>query len=127
MPITYTVHDGGHFIHTIAKGTISPDEFMEYEIAHATDERLKSPVSELLELQSGACKDITTDDVARIIETRQRIKRESKPHRCAIVVSLSDDHTWNLAKFYEKMVMLHRPEIVIVFGNLQTARTWLGF
>jgi hypothetical protein len=126
MPITYTVHDGGHFINARAHGTVSPDEFVEYEIAHAIDERIKPPVSELFEIESGALKDITMDDFARIIEKRKQIKKEPKPHRCAMVVSLSDDHSWNLAKFYEKMVMLHRPEVVIVFGNLQTARTWLG-
>jgi len=126
MPITYTVHDGGRFIHAIAKGTISRDEFIEYEIAHATDERINPPVSELIEIESGALKHITMDDVSKVIERRKQIKKGFKPHRCAIVVSLSDDHTWNLAKFYEKMVMLHQPEIVIVFGNLQTAKTWLG-
>lgn len=126
MPITYTVHDGGHFIHALAHGTVSPDEFIEYEITHALDDRTKPPVSELLEVESGALKNITMDDVSKVIERRRRIKREPTPHRCAIVVSLSDEHTWNLAKFYEKMVILHLPEIVIVFGNVQTARTWLG-
>lgn len=127
MPITYTVHDGGHFIHARAHGTVSPDEFIEYEVKHAIDERIKPPVSELLEIESGALKDVTMDDVSKVFKRRRQIEREPTPHRCAIVVSLSDDHTWNLAKFYEKMAMLHLPEIVIVFGSEQTARTWLGF
>jgi hypothetical protein len=126
MPITYTIHDGGHFIHARAHGEVSPDEFVDYEIKHAIDERIKPPVSELFEIEPGALKHITMDDMSKVIERRKQIEKKPTPHRCAIVVSLSDDHTWNLAKFYEKMAMLHQPEIVIVFGSVQTARTWLG-
>jgi hypothetical protein len=126
MPITYEVHKGGHFIHAVASGVLTGDEFVEYEVAHATDERIKPPVSELLEIQHGACRQLTKDDVSRVLERRKQEQRLPTPHRCAIVVSLSDERSWDLAKFYEGMVTLHPAESVIVFGDVRIARTWLG-
>ena len=57
MPITYEVHKDGHFIHAVASRVLTGDEFVEYEVAHAIDERIKPPVSELLEVQHGACRE----------------------------------------------------------------------
>jgi len=125
MPITYAVHDGGHFIHAVARGVVQGEEFVEYEVAHAIDESLDPPVSELLEIQHGACRQVTMDDVWCVLERRKYAVRPPTPHRCAIVVSLADEHAWNLAKFYEGMVTLHGPESVIVFGDPHTARMWL--
>jgi hypothetical protein len=62
----------------------------------------------------------------RVLERRAEIKEKPTPHRCGIVVQYSDTHSWNLAKFYEGMVMLHSPESVIVFGDERVAHTWLG-
>jgi len=61
-----------------------------------------------------------------VFQRRAELKNRHVPHRCAIVVQSSSAHTWDLAKFYEKMVMLHSPEIVIVFGDIDTAKIWLG-
>ncbi|HUU40290.1 MAG TPA: hypothetical protein VMW42_05060 [Desulfatiglandales bacterium] len=126
MPITYTVDHEGHFIHAVAIYPVTIEEFIEYEVAHATDERVKPPVSELLETQRSALKEITLDDMRKALKRREKLEREPEPHRCAIVVSPSDAYGWNLAKFYEGMVMLHTPETVIVFGDVRLARIWLG-
>ncbi|MHC4582021.1 MAG: hypothetical protein ACYS14_11240 [Planctomycetota bacterium] len=126
MPIAYTVHPGGHFVHAIASSPVTPEEFIGYEVAHAIDSRVRPPVSELLEIQHGACRHITMDDMSKVLERRGELEKRPIPHRCAIVVSYGDAHAWNLAKFYEGMVVLHSPEIVIVFGDASTARIWLG-
>jgi hypothetical protein len=126
MPISYEVHNDGHFIHAIASGVLSSQEFVDYEIAHANDERIKPPVNELLEIKHNACKLITKDDCSKILEKRKEIPKLPTPHRCAIVVSISNSHAWNIAKFYEGMVMLHHPEDVIVFADERIARIWLG-
>ncbi len=126
MPITYEVHKDGHFIHAIASGEISGDEFVDYEISHAIDPRIRPPVAELLEMEHGTCKNITKDDMFRVLQKRLEIESPPIPHTCAIVVSYTDTHSWNLAKFYEGMVVLHSPKNVIVFGDAQMGRTWLG-
>lgn len=127
MPITYGVYMEGRFIHAIAKSPLTAQEFIDYEVAHAMDERIKPPVSELLEIAAGACKDITLDDMKEVIRRRREVKRLPTPHRCAISLGSLDAHTWNLAKFYEGMVMLHSPETVIVFACAAIARQWIGF
>jgi hypothetical protein len=126
MPITYHVQKDGHFVHAVASGTITSDEFVEYEVTHALDDRIKPPFSELFEIKYGACRQITMDDMSKVLVRRSEIERLSPPHRCALVVSPGNTHAWNLAKFYEGMVMLHSPETVIVFGDLRTAKVWLG-
>ena len=126
MPITYQIHNGGHVINAIASGNVTRKEFVEFEVAHATDECIRSPVSELFLIESTSLKGITMSDMRMILERREALDPPPIPHRCAIVVQLSDTHSWNLAKFYEGMVMLHSPESVIVFGDEKIARIWLG-
>ncbi|MDY6844921.1 MAG: hypothetical protein SVW57_12605 [Thermodesulfobacteriota bacterium] len=126
MTITYSVHKGGHFIRAVASGTVTGDEFIEYEIAHAADDRIIPPVSELLEIQHGAFKNVSQDDISRALSMRKESQKLPIPHRCGIVVASRDTHAWKLAKFYETMAILHYPESVIVFGDLHIARTWLG-
>ena len=126
MPIEYSVSRGGHFIHAMATYPVTPQEFVEYEVTHAIDKRIKTPLSELLEIGHGALRHITKDDMSRVLQQRAEIKSLPIPHRCAIVVSYGDARTWDLAKFYEGMVMLHSPESVIVFGDINTAKLWLG-
>lgn len=126
MPITYEVHREGHFIHASATGILTCQDFINYEIAHAADTRLKPPVVELLEISYGACKNMTKDDFRAILEHRKTQSFSPVPHRCAILVSYGDAHCWNIADFYSGMASLHLPESVIVFGDVRTARIWLG-
>jgi len=127
MPITYEVLGGGHFIHAIVESPLTPQEFVDYEVAHAIDARIKTPVSELLEISGKVLQDITMDDMKEVIRRRGELKRLPTPHRCAMVLGSLDDHSWDLAKFYEGMSMLHSPESVIVFANPDTAKRWIGF
>ncbi|MHB0914232.1 MAG: hypothetical protein ACYC5A_02050 [Thermoleophilia bacterium] len=126
MPIEYEVKDDGRFIHAVASGAVSSEELVAYEISHASDERIKSPLSELLEIKPVAFCNLTQDDVAAIFDSRKQPGGASLSHRCAVVVSPGDTHAWNLAKFYEGMAMLHSPEVMIVFGDRYTAQSWLG-
>ncbi len=126
MPISYKVIDDGHGIIAHAEGTVSAKEFIDYEVAHATDNRIRTPVSELLIIENKALSLITNGDMERILELRLEIEQKPTPHRLGIVIPDSDPHAWNLARFYEGMVELHSPESVIVFGDEVIARTWLG-
>ena len=126
MPIRYSVSDDGHFIHSIASGIVASQEFIEYEIGHAVDERVRTPLSELLVIEPGAFRQITIKDILKVIEQRRDLPEPPATHRCAIVVAVSDLHAWDLAKFYEGMFRLHYPQVVIVFADPVTARIWLG-
>lgn len=126
MPITYDVLNDGHYIHAVATPPVTSEEFVEYEIAHAIDDRIKSPVSELFEVKHGACDNITIADMTEVLRVRKGVEKPPTPHRCAVVVSPHDAHAWDLAKFYRGMVMLHAEENVIVFATADIARIWLG-
>jgi hypothetical protein len=110
MPIKYSVSHDGHFIHAVASGLVTGQEFVEYEVAHAIDARIKPPVSELLEVEHGAFRLITTEDVSKALERRKEVQKPPTQHHCAIVVASPNDHAWDLAKFYEGMVNLHFPD-----------------
>jgi len=127
MPITYKVLADGHFIHAIAKPPLTAQEFIDYEVEHALDSRIKLPVSELFEIAADAFRHITMDDMSEVFNRRGTIKQLPAPHRCAIVLGSLDDHSWSLAKLYEGMAVLHSPESVIVFANADVARQWVGF
>jgi len=79
-----------------------------------------------MEIENDSLKIVTENDISQVIERRESIVSLPTPHRCAIVVSLGDIHSWNLARFYEGMVTLHYPENIVVFGDLLVARNWLG-
>ena len=126
MPISYNVLNDGHFIYAKTSGNVTGQEFVDYEISHAIDKRLRAPISELIELENDSLKFISENDISKIMDQREKIMRLPNPHRCAIIVSLGDIHAWNLARYYEGMVTLHYPEDVIVFGDEVVARAWLG-
>ena len=126
MPIRYEVHREGHFIHAAATGTLTSQDFINYETQHAADTRLKPPVVELFEISHGACKNLSPEDFEQVLEHRKKRAVASVQHRCAILVPYGDAHCWNIAEFYSGMVNLHLPESVIVFGDARTARIWLG-
>jgi hypothetical protein len=126
MPITYSVSENGRFIHAIAYYPVSNQEFIDYEIAHAIDERIKSPVTELFEIRDNALKKIGKEDIESIINRRKELSKSPVHHKCGIVVSINDTNSWDIAKFYEGMYTLHFPESVIVFGDVHIAMIWLG-
>jgi hypothetical protein len=44
MPITYSVYREGHFIHAIAESPLTAKKFVDYEVAHSIDKRIKTLV-----------------------------------------------------------------------------------
>ena len=127
MPISYTVHAGGNFVHAVAKDPLTPQEFIDYEVGHAIDGRIKPPVSELFEIAARLCEHITMDDMHEVLKRRGEVEHLPTPHRCAIVLGSLNDHSWDLATFYAGMAMLHSPETVIVFAHADIAKSWIGF
>ncbi|MDO9515305.1 MAG: hypothetical protein Q7J01_04290 [Syntrophales bacterium] len=126
MPITYDILNDGHYIHAIATAPVTSEEFIEYELTHASDARAAGPLSELFEVRHGACNDISIDDMKEILQKRKEGEKPPHSHRCAVVVSPHDAHAWDLAQFYRGMVTLHSEENVIVFATVDVARIWLG-
>ena len=72
MPIKYTVLNNGHYIHAVAEEKVSSHEFIKYEIDHATDSKIKSPIVELFEIRPFALDDISQQDIQQILEERKK-------------------------------------------------------
>ena len=81
MPIEYSVSGDGHFINAVASGHVTAQEFIEYELNHAVDKRIRAPLSELLVIEPGAFRQITTGDISRIIEYCRRASIKQQPMR----------------------------------------------
>lgn len=126
MPISYDILNDGHFIYAKTYGNVTSKDFVEFEVAHTIDKRLKPPIVELLEIESDSLTNISEKDITKVMDQREKLVNLPNPHRCAIVVSLGDIHGFDLAKYYGGMVSLHYPEDVIVFGDVVVARAWLG-
>jgi hypothetical protein len=126
VPIEYRVAEDGHFIHAIARGEVTDEEFADYEDKHASDARVRPPCKELLEVPHGSFRLVTHAAVEQALARRQQSGKSYQCHHCAIVVAYSDDDAWDLAKLYERLASLHSPCSVVVFGDLGVAKTWLG-
>lgn len=127
MAIEYTISKDGHKIHAIASEPVTSEQFIEYEVSHAINKQATPPIAELFEIKCGALTNVTKEDISEIVERRKQLGTPHARHRCAMVVPYSDAHGWDLAKLYEGMTILHSPEVVIVFGDSQLAKLWLGF
>lgn len=82
MPIEYSVSDDGHFIHAVAFDPVTAEDFVDYEIAHAIDERIRPPVSELFEIRRDSLKGVTRRDMEKVIERRKGLLVPHTKHRC---------------------------------------------
>ena len=126
MPIKYEIQDDGRFIIASAHGIVTDRDFVEYEVAHAGDARVKSPADELLEITSDADIQLTRDGILEALQKNKELAERRIRHRCAIVVSCAEKIAWDLAKFYESMARLHGRSSVIVFASSNIAKIWLG-
>jgi hypothetical protein len=127
MPIKYDVLRAGHFVKAVASGIVTEDEWIEYEVRHTVDDRIKPPLCELLRIDYEAYRNFTKDGLLRALENRKNQDKRPVPHRCAVVVTPGDVQGWSLTRLYEGLRTLHYPESVILFGEDRMAMTWLGF
>jgi len=125
VPIEYSVREGGRFVHAIARGEVTNEEFIDYETKRGGDARVKASCRELLEVPAGVLRLVTREAIEEAL-SRRAAKAARAPHRCAIVVSYSDSAAWDLAKLFEKLAAARSPGSVVVFGDVGTAKTWLG-
>jgi hypothetical protein len=126
MPIVYEIHDKGRFIYAKAFGTVTDQDLLEYEMAHASDERIKGPADEVLDITADAKVLLTREGIQEALRIAGQMGDRWPCRRCAIVVRGFGQEIWDLAKFYETMSHSYARFSVIVFGNADVANIWLG-
>ena len=120
MPICYEVSDGGHFIDTKATGAITEEDLLRYQAALRADPRIKPGAYELFDATMADGSDLSDEVISKIVEVDRAHTERLRGGKCAVVVRTA----FGLA---DKLEMAHAgPHELIVFFNLDVARTWLG-
>ena len=122
MPIAYAVHEEGSLVHAKATGKVTEEDVVCYKRAIATDPRIKPGFRELFDAISAVDIGVTEDTVAKVSEIDNAHPDTFRGTRAAIVVQGA--RGFDLAKLYDKIY--DGPGTVIVFYNLDIAKTWLG-
>lgn len=120
MPICYEVSDGGHFIDTKATGAITEEDLLRYQAALLADPRVKPGAYELFDATLADGSELSEEVIPKIVEVDKAHVERLRGGKCAVVVRSA----FELA---DKLEMVHAgPQELMVFFNLDVARTWLG-
>ena len=120
MPISYEVSDGGRFIDTKATGAITEEELLRYQAALLADPRIKPGAYELFDATLADGSELSEEVIPKIVEADRTHAERLRGGKCAVVVRSA----FELA---DKLEMAHAgPQELMVFFNVDVARTWLG-
>ena len=122
MAITYEVSEDGSFVHTKMIGEYTEEEIVRHRMAIVSDSRIQPGFKQLLDLTKGVASGLTEESLARIAKIAEAHPEKFRGARYAIVVQRSGE--FELAKVFERIYAA--PANVIVFYNLDIAKTWLG-
>ena len=120
MPVTYEVRNGGTFVYTKAYGEIGEEDLLEYQVALLGDPRTKPGFCELFDASTAQAAGVSEATLKKMAEVDQEHAEKLEGGKCAVVIR----HGFELAKLFESFQA--RPYNVMVFFNLDVARTWLG-
>jgi hypothetical protein len=123
MPIEYTLERGGALVMAEATGALNLDSFMSLRDKLLNDPGLKTPHDTLLDVRAVKRIDISEGDLNVIARSLTSGPKDLGAARLAIVAHQERAFTLgNIYKTLDKGV----EENVIVFFNLEVAKTWLG-
>jgi hypothetical protein len=122
MPISYDFYDKANFIHARLTGAVTAEEFLRFDEETRRHPRIRSGFTELLDASSAVPSGPFEEALDLIRERDRQYPDQCRGSRTAIVVP--DTEASELAKRFEQD-SAHRT--VIVFYNIDVAKTWLGF
>lgn len=129
MGITYEVSSDGTLVYTKVTGQFSEEDVLRHEAALASDPRIKPGFGQLADVtnegslapsgvEPGAIKALA----ARLAEIANSHLDKFRGARYAVVIQ--GPRRFEMAKLFESVY--EGPANVIVFYNLDVAKTWLG-
>ena len=122
MAITYEVSEDGSFVHTKMIGEYTEEDLTGLRMAIISDPRVRPGFRQLVDVTKGVASGITRESLAKLAKIAEAHPDKFRGARYAIVVQRSRD--FEMAKVFEKAY--GGPANVIVFYNLDVAKTWLG-
>ncbi len=123
MPVTYTVSENGTLVSAVATGVLTPDDVINYEHAVSDDQRVKPGFRELFDAQRISESALTPEALKEISQLISQDPKKRMRNKLAIVVS--SNPSFQRARYFERQGDPQRQN-VIVFNDIQTAKTWLG-
>ncbi len=124
MPITYEVKDNGRLVHAKATGAITEAELLAYVDAVTEDDRVfKGAYSELFDASFAVDSRISLDALRQVAGMLLADPDARAARRLAIVVGTH--MKIDKVEFYEQLA--GGVENIIIFNDVSTARTWLGY
>ncbi len=123
MPIIYHLEKEGTIVSAQATGILSLEDFMSMQKEMISDMDLRDPHDTLLDVRDVSDIQMTEKDLSTIAQSLTSGPKKLGARKLAIVAS--EELAFLLGKKYgivEKGVV----ETVIVFVNIDVARTWLG-
>lgn len=123
MAITYEVSEDGRFVHTKMTGEYTDEDLARHERALASDPRIKPGFAQLAEMAGTVAPGSAEKLGATIAEIGKTHADKFRGARYAVVVQRARD--FDVAKLFE--TIYDGPANVIVFYNLDIAKTWLGW
>jgi hypothetical protein len=122
MPVDYSVHHDGTFVHAVAREPLHTEHVLEFQKNVWRDDRVK-PGYKLLFDESRISESRIDAKGLEVIVSREMSDRANRPSKLAIVAGPGT--AFPRALEYEKMVSPEK-ETVIVFYSEDVARKWLG-
>lgn len=120
MPIEYVVEEANNVVYATGTGIVSDEDFLDYVRRFLADARIRPGYRELVDLTRATKGAISPGLFDRIAQMDREQPGQQLGSRTAIVVP--DSESFLLASAYG----LKAQAPVIVFSNLDVARTWLG-
>jgi hypothetical protein len=123
MSLKYVVSEDGKFVYTTVSGTLEEEEIIKYLHDVIKDKRIKPGFSELFDMTHLSGSPITPDLFLLLRDLIASNPKKNPQSKVAIVAGPAG--SFEKARQFESVVS---PEVanVIVFGDIETARVWLG-
>lgn len=123
MPLRYRIDLANGVIWTSASGEVNDEDVFEYRRAQLTDPDFRPGLLELADVRGVESLNVTSEGISRLAGADATHSMDERTRRLAIVAS--SDHVYGMARMYQTMTALHRPEVA-VFRDYAEACVWLG-
>ncbi len=123
MAISYSIDVDRQLILTVASGTLSDDDLIQFKIRLVRDPDFKAGMCEISDLRDVVNFNITTNGVRRLVMQDEKDARLVRTHKLAIVTSQTI--IYGMARMYQTLTQKNIAE-VNVFRDIEKAQAWIS-
>jgi hypothetical protein len=120
MPIKYEVLEEGMLVMTTVSGVLTEEDSLAHETALINDPAIKPGFRELFDARRVTLIQINEETIKKIAEIDKKAPSKMSSSRCAVVANDEDAFRW------QTLFPSDSSQTIIVFSDINTAKTWLG-